>query len=242
MKKFMIPTLVVSSLLLFTACGGGSDYPDEPYIPTEDDFVDETGYDEQESRVDLSSLPTLLQNIAGSWVEERPGVFTLEYDFNTDYTYQWSSDGGAYTTGTFELVDDSHFLLHDDGDGSEKTFEYAGDNRIVDDEGAVWIPYGTQSYEEGHAALLDDVNYKWRYEVTDNYDEYYNLDSDGTWYLTLDSGESKQAYGTYEYDGENLIFFEENSQSYSYMTYSSDEGQLIDENGNHYIIFGPADN
>ena len=243
MKKVLSVLMTAGVALTLTACGGGQvnpDFPDPDWEYVEDEeILDETGYGE-----DTGELSGLLAEVVGVWTPETPGVFTLTYTFNSDYTWQWDSDGGSYYTGTYELLDDKYIVLTD-SDGGETTLEYVGDERIVDDEGATWVPYGrgsTYDMDDGPVDVLDDVNYMWRLRDTDNYDSYYNLSRDQRWYFTEDSGSTYSAEGNYEYDGTELVLYYDGIEDTSVFTYSSSEGTLTDANGNVYIIFGPAEN
>ncbi len=243
MKKVLSVLMAAGVAATLTACGGNQvnpDYPDPDWEYVEDeDIYDETGYGE-----DTGELSGLLAEVVGVWTPETPGVFTLTYTFNSDYTWQWDSDGGSYYTGTYELLDDKYIVLTD-SEGGETTLEYVGEERIVDDEGATWVPYGrgsTYDMDDGPVNVLDDVNYMWRLRDTDNYDSYYNFSREQRWYLTNDSGSTYDAEGNYEYDGSELVLYYDGIEDTSVFTYSSSEGTLTDSNGNVYIIFGPAEN
>lgn len=243
MKKVLSVLMAAGVAVTLTACGGNQvnpDYPDPDWEYVEDeDIYDETGYGE-----DTGELSGLLAEVVGVWTPETPGVFTLTYTFNSDYTWQWDSDGGSYYTGTYELLDDKYIVLTD-SEGGETTLEYVGEERIVDDEGATWVPYGrgsTYDMDDGPVNVLDDVNYMWRLRDTDNYDSYYNFSRDQRWYLTNDSGSTYDAEGNYEYDGSELVLYYDGTEDTSVFTYSSSDGTLTDPEGNIYIIFGPAEN
>ncbi len=244
MKKVLSVLMAAGVAVTLTACGGNQvnpDYPDPDweYVEDDEEILDETGYGE-----DTGELSGLLAEVVGVWTPETPGVFTLTYTFNSDYTWQWDSDGGSYYTGTYELLDDKYIVLTD-SEGGETTLEYVGEERIVDDEGATWVPYGrgsTYDMDDGPVNVLDDVNYMWRLRDTDNYDSYYNFSRDQRWYLTNDSGSTYDAEGNYEYDGTELVLYYDGIEDTSVFTYSSSEGTLTDANGNVYIIFGPAEN
>lgn len=252
MKKVLSVLMAAGVAVTLTACGGNQvnpDYPDPDWEYVEDeDIYDETGYDEsgydEAGYEGGEQLSGLLAEVVGVWTPETPGVFTLTYTFNSDYTWQWSSDGGNYYIGTYELLDDKYIVLTD-SDGGETTLEYVGEERIVDDEGATWVPYGrgsTYDMDDGPVNVLDDVNYMWRLRDTDNYDSYYNFSRDQRWYLTNDSGSTYDAEGNYEYDGTELVLYYDGIEDTSVFTYSSSEGTLTDSNGNVYIIYGPAEN
>lgn len=244
MKKVLSVLMAAGVAVTHTACGGNQvnpDYPDPDweYVEDDEEILDETGYGE-----DTGELSGLLAEVVGVWTPETPGVFTLTYTFNSDYTWQWDSDGGSYYTGTYELLDDKYIVLTD-SEGGETTLEYVGEERIVDDEGATWVPYGrgsTYDMDDGPVNVLDDVNYMWRLRDTDNYDSYYNFSRDQRWYLTNDSGSTYDAEGNYEYDGTELVLYYDGIEDTSVFTYSSSEGTLTDSDGNVYIIFGPAEN